>query len=141
MNFLLQRWMQQKSIVKQRILCYVWGPGNFYVCLCFFFRKLEWNFTPWFVALKRLNGRKERNWITYLSSEGFGSSISLYIDILFNCSLQITPACNLPLKSLRNGGKMIIVNLQVHHFIFNRFFKMEILSKFCAPIGSPKWKK
>ncbi|KAI3708188.1 hypothetical protein L2E82_37320 [Cichorium intybus] len=27
-------------------------------------------------------------------------------------SLQITPACNLPLKSLRNGGKMVIVNLQ-----------------------------
>uniref|UniRef100_A0A0A0K8C9 Deacetylase sirtuin-type domain-containing protein n=1 Tax=Cucumis sativus TaxID=3659 RepID=A0A0A0K8C9_CUCSA len=28
------------------------------------------------------------------------------------CSLQITPACNLPLKSLRGGGKIIIVNLQ-----------------------------
>ncbi|CAH1444673.1 unnamed protein product [Lactuca virosa] len=27
-------------------------------------------------------------------------------------SLQITPACNLPLKSIRNGGKMVIVNLQ-----------------------------
>lgn len=27
-------------------------------------------------------------------------------------SLQITPACNLPLKSLRGGGKIIIVNLQ-----------------------------
>ncbi|RVW50188.1 hypothetical protein CK203_088030 [Vitis vinifera] len=29
------------------------------------------------------------------------------------CSLQITPACNLPLKSLRGGGKIVIVNLQV----------------------------
>lgn len=27
-------------------------------------------------------------------------------------SLQITPACNLPLKSIRGGGKMVIVNLQ-----------------------------
>eukprot|EP00268_Persea_americana_P049846 TRINITY_DN5373_c0_g2_i2.p1 TRINITY_DN5373_c0_g2~~TRINITY_DN5373_c0_g2_i2.p1 ORF type:complete len:340 (-),score=69.05 TRINITY_DN5373_c0_g2_i2:67-1086(-) len=27
-------------------------------------------------------------------------------------SLQITPACNLPLKSLRGGGKLVIVNLQ-----------------------------
>lgn len=27
-------------------------------------------------------------------------------------SLQITPACNLPLKSLRNGGEIVIVNLQ-----------------------------
>lgn len=27
-------------------------------------------------------------------------------------SLQITPACNLPLKSLRGGGKIVIVNLQ-----------------------------
>ncbi|XP_059661261.1 NAD-dependent protein deacetylase SRT1-like isoform X1 [Cornus florida] len=27
-------------------------------------------------------------------------------------SLQITPACNLPLKSLRRGGKIVIVNLQ-----------------------------
>ncbi|XP_031492992.1 NAD-dependent protein deacetylase SRT1-like isoform X1 [Nymphaea colorata] len=27
-------------------------------------------------------------------------------------SLQITPACNLPLKCLRSGGKIIIVNLQ-----------------------------
>ncbi|XP_028073910.1 NAD-dependent protein deacetylase SRT1-like isoform X2 [Camellia sinensis] len=28
-------------------------------------------------------------------------------------SLQITPACNLPLKSLCGGGKFVIVNLQV----------------------------
>lgn len=28
-------------------------------------------------------------------------------------SLQITPACNLPLKSLRGGGKIVIVNLQI----------------------------
>ncbi|XP_031118763.1 NAD-dependent protein deacetylase SRT1 isoform X2 [Ipomoea triloba] len=28
-------------------------------------------------------------------------------------SLQITPACNLPLKCLPNGGKIVIVNLQV----------------------------
>ncbi|KAL3510070.1 hypothetical protein ACH5RR_029471 [Cinchona calisaya] len=27
-------------------------------------------------------------------------------------SLQITPACNLPLKSLRGGGRIVIVNLQ-----------------------------
>ncbi|KAL5706062.1 NAD(+)--protein-arginine ADP-ribosyltransferase [Ranunculus cassubicifolius] len=27
-------------------------------------------------------------------------------------SLQITPACNLPLRSIRGGGKMVIVNLQ-----------------------------
>ncbi|XP_058115229.1 NAD-dependent protein deacetylase SRT1-like isoform X2 [Magnolia sinica] len=27
-------------------------------------------------------------------------------------SLQITPACNLPLKSIRGGGKIVIVNLQ-----------------------------
>ncbi|KAI7744104.1 hypothetical protein M8C21_030354 [Ambrosia artemisiifolia] len=27
-------------------------------------------------------------------------------------SLQITPACNIPLKCIRNGGKMVIVNLQ-----------------------------
>ncbi|KAM7277649.1 hypothetical protein ACFE04_004783 [Oxalis oulophora] len=27
-------------------------------------------------------------------------------------SLQITPACNLPLKALRGGGKIVIVNLQ-----------------------------
>ncbi|GMY30951.1 NAD-dependent protein deacetylase SRT1 [Fagus crenata] len=27
-------------------------------------------------------------------------------------SLQITPACNLPLKTLRGGGKIVIVNLQ-----------------------------
>ncbi|CAH9076161.1 unnamed protein product [Cuscuta europaea] len=27
-------------------------------------------------------------------------------------SLQITPACNLPLKCLRNGGEIVIVNLQ-----------------------------
>ncbi|VFQ82494.1 unnamed protein product [Cuscuta campestris] len=31
-------------------------------------------------------------------------------------SLQITPACNLPLRCLRNGGKIVIVNLQVHLF-------------------------
>ncbi|KAG6522179.1 hypothetical protein ZIOFF_019316 [Zingiber officinale] len=28
-------------------------------------------------------------------------------------SLQITPACNLPLKCIRNNGKIVIVNLQV----------------------------
>ncbi|XP_038973347.1 NAD-dependent protein deacetylase SRT1 isoform X2 [Phoenix dactylifera] len=28
------------------------------------------------------------------------------------CSLQITPACNLPLKTIRSGGKIVIVNLQ-----------------------------
>lgn len=28
-------------------------------------------------------------------------------------SLQITPACNFPLKCLRGGGKIAIVNLQV----------------------------
>ncbi|RWW90221.1 hypothetical protein BHE74_00000621 [Ensete ventricosum] len=28
------------------------------------------------------------------------------------CSLQITPACNLPLKCIRNGGMIVIVNLQ-----------------------------
>lgn len=28
-------------------------------------------------------------------------------------SLQITPACNLPLKCLRGGGKVVIMNLQV----------------------------
>ncbi|XP_073010834.1 NAD-dependent protein deacetylase SRT1 [Typha latifolia] len=27
-------------------------------------------------------------------------------------SLQITPACNLPLKTIKNGGKIVIVNLQ-----------------------------
>lgn len=27
-------------------------------------------------------------------------------------SLQITPACNLPLKSIRGGGKIVIINLQ-----------------------------
>jgi mono-ADP-ribosyltransferase sirtuin 6 len=31
-------------------------------------------------------------------------------------SLQITPACNLPLKAVRAGGKMVIVNLQVCFF-------------------------
>ena len=30
------------------------------------------------------------------------------------CSLQITPACNMPLLSIKNGGKVAIVNLQVH---------------------------
>ena len=29
------------------------------------------------------------------------------------CSLQITPACNMPLMSIKNGGKVAIVNLQV----------------------------
>jgi len=30
------------------------------------------------------------------------------------CSLQITPACNMPLMSIKNGGRVAIVNLQVH---------------------------
>ncbi|TYK07969.1 NAD-dependent protein deacetylase SRT1 isoform X2 [Cucumis melo var. makuwa] len=34
------------------------------------------------------------------------------IVLCLGTSLQITPACNLPLKSLRGGGKIIIVNLQ-----------------------------
>ncbi|KAJ9551596.1 hypothetical protein OSB04_015641 [Centaurea solstitialis] len=34
------------------------------------------------------------------------------IVLCLGTSLQITPACNLPLKSIRNGGKMVIVNLQ-----------------------------
>ncbi|KAI3702660.1 hypothetical protein L6452_28408 [Arctium lappa] len=34
------------------------------------------------------------------------------IVLCLGTSLQITPACNLPLKSVRKGGKMIIVNLQ-----------------------------
>ncbi|KAJ0751387.1 putative Sirtuin family, catalytic core domain, DHS-like NAD/FAD-binding domain superfamily [Helianthus annuus] len=34
----------------------------------------------------------------------------LVISTLF--SLQITPACNLPLRCLRGGGKFVIVNLQ-----------------------------
>ncbi|KAK1431091.1 hypothetical protein QVD17_14315 [Tagetes erecta] len=34
------------------------------------------------------------------------------IVLCLGTSLQITPACNLPLKSLRNGGKIVIVNLQ-----------------------------
>lgn len=37
----------------------------------------------------------------------------MVIGMITMCSLQITPACNLPLKSLRGGGKIIIVNLQV----------------------------
>ncbi|KAH9287639.1 hypothetical protein KI387_031756, partial [Taxus chinensis] len=32
--------------------------------------------------------------------------------ICLGTSLQITPACNLPLKSVRGGGKLVIVNLQ-----------------------------
>ncbi|TVU13363.1 hypothetical protein EJB05_40415 [Eragrostis curvula] len=36
----------------------------------------------------------------------------LGIDILVPCSLQITPACNMPLLSIRNGGRVAIVNLQ-----------------------------
>lgn len=31
-------------------------------------------------------------------------------------SLQITPACNLPLRTVRAGGKMVIVNLQVMYW-------------------------
>ncbi|XP_061365985.1 NAD-dependent protein deacetylase SRT1 [Gastrolobium bilobum] len=34
------------------------------------------------------------------------------IVLCLGTSLQITPACNLPLKALRNGGKFVIVNLQ-----------------------------
>nr|XP_043628763.1 NAD-dependent protein deacetylase SRT1-like [Erigeron canadensis] len=34
------------------------------------------------------------------------------IVLCLGTSLQITPACNLPLKSVRKGGKMVIVNLQ-----------------------------
>ncbi|KAF5948525.1 hypothetical protein HYC85_014482 [Camellia sinensis] len=34
------------------------------------------------------------------------------IVLCLGTSLQITPACNLPLKSLRGGGKIVIVNLQ-----------------------------
>eukprot|EP01018_Ginkgo_biloba_P023113 Gb_02893 [translate_table: standard] len=32
--------------------------------------------------------------------------------VCLGTSLQITPACNLPLKSVRAGGKLVIVNLQ-----------------------------
>ncbi|XP_042470190.1 NAD-dependent protein deacetylase SRT1-like [Zingiber officinale] len=32
-------------------------------------------------------------------------------------SLQITPACNLPLKCIRNNGKIVIVNLQVSKYL------------------------
>nr|ATG71263.1 sirtuin 1 [Juniperus phoenicea] len=32
--------------------------------------------------------------------------------ICLGTSLQITPACNLPLKSVRGGGKLVIINLQ-----------------------------
>nr|GEX02593.1 NAD-dependent protein deacetylase SRT1 [Tanacetum cinerariifolium] len=35
------------------------------------------------------------------------------IVLCLGTSLQITPACDLPLKSIRNGGKMVIVNLQI----------------------------
>ncbi|XP_073224309.1 NAD-dependent protein deacetylase SRT1 isoform X3 [Cicer arietinum] len=35
------------------------------------------------------------------------------IVLCLGTSLQITPACNLPLKALRGGGKVVIVNLQV----------------------------
>ncbi|XP_028781743.1 NAD-dependent protein deacetylase SRT1-like isoform X3 [Neltuma alba] len=34
------------------------------------------------------------------------------IVLCLGTSLQITPACNLPLKALRGGGKFVIVNLQ-----------------------------
>lgn len=34
------------------------------------------------------------------------------IVLCLGTSLQITPACNLPLKTLRGGGKLVIVNLQ-----------------------------
>lgn len=34
------------------------------------------------------------------------------IVLCLGTSLQITPACNLPLKTLRGGGKIVIVNLQ-----------------------------
>jgi len=40
------------------------------------------------------------------------------------CSLQITPACNLPLKALRGGGQVVIVNLQV---CFPPFFPSHLL--------------
>ncbi|KAG1327444.1 NAD-dependent protein deacetylase SRT1 [Cocos nucifera] len=34
------------------------------------------------------------------------------IVLCLGTSLQITPACNLPLKTIRSGGKVVIVNLQ-----------------------------
>lgn len=42
----------------------------------------------------------------------------MVIGMITMCSLQITPACNLPLKSLRGGGKIVIVNLQVLNPLF-----------------------
>ncbi|XP_073113380.1 NAD-dependent protein deacetylase SRT1 isoform X2 [Elaeis guineensis] len=35
------------------------------------------------------------------------------IVLCLGTSLQITPACNLPLKTIRSGGEIVIVNLQV----------------------------
>lgn len=43
--------------------------------------------------------------------------IKLTLGQMLFFSLQITPACNLPLKSLRGGGKIVIVNLQVLIFV------------------------
>ena len=44
------------------------------------------------------------------------------------CSLQITPTCNLPLKCLRGGGKVVIVNLQV--FLYPIFIFLYLLYSF-----------
>ncbi|KAH9804214.1 NAD-dependent protein deacetylase SRT1 [Citrus sinensis] len=59
-------------------------------------------------------------------------------------SLQITPACNLPLKCLRGGGKIVIVNLQAidfHIFLFNAILVTLFAALCCVSQKTPKDKK
>ena len=54
------------------------------------------------------------------------------------CSLQITPACNLPLKALRGGGKIVIVNLQVFDLLFQANIRLALY--FCFAQTTPYFK-
>lgn len=125
MPYPLRRWILLRSTAGWLMLYYAWGQGKskiFYLTVlklppAEFSTYLLWEILstlphfqffcwhPWKIGLKITCG-------SIMSLLPFMLCL-MVMCIISLCSLQITPACNLPLKSLRGGGKIIIVNLQV----------------------------
>lgn len=132
MHCLLLSWGLQKSIPKRLTWFCVWVQGICYLdCPCTVFLRTFslWRWTCsmslelfifsvslWFLLVSRcllvVHWELKSMFLSVLTSRSDSWFYKSHMLCVFG-SLQITPACNLPLRTVRAGGKMVIVNLQV----------------------------